>query len=238
MDTQLTKYPALICARGGSKGVPGKNIRELAGIPLIGHAILKALEVEKVSEVFVSTDSDEIAEIAKEYGAIVPFRRPDHLAADDSPEWKVWQHAVRYLQDNYIEPVSGLVVVPATAPLRIAEDIRRCVETYEKSDCDCVISVTEAHRNPYFNMVFTTEDGYSRLVIEQEKYVFRRQDVPVVYDMTTVAYVVRPEFVLSAENLFSGKIKHVVIPMERALDIDTEFDFKIAEFLLNSVEEK
>ncbi|BCL60664.1 acylneuraminate cytidylyltransferase [Desulfomarina profundi] len=238
MENKLKKYPALICARGGSKGVPGKNIRKLAGIPLIGHAILKAMEVENISEVFVSTDSDEIAEVARKYGAIVPFRRPEYLAEDDSPEWKVWQHAVRYLQDNYGKPFFGMVVIPATAPLRSAEDIRRCVETFEENDCDCVITVTEAHRSPYFNMVLTTEDGYSHLVIEREEHVFRRQDVPVVYDMTTVAYVVHPEFVLSAENIFSGKVKHVVIPVERALDIDTELDFKIAEFLLKSVGEK
>jgi N-acylneuraminate cytidylyltransferase len=228
----LDKYPALICARGGSKGVPGKNIRKLAGIPLIGHAISKAKEVEQISEVFVSTDSTEIAEVAQQYGASVPFMRPAELAADDSPEWKVWQHAIRFLQEEYKEVAGGLVVVPATAPLRVAEDIRKCIEKFEEDECDCVITVTEAHRSPYFNMVTTAEDGYSRLVIDRRTKIFRRQDAPVVYDMTTVAYVVRPEFVLSSDELFSGKVKHIIIPVERALDIDTEFDFKLAEFLL------
>lgn len=228
----MNKYPALICARGGSKGVPGKNIRELAGVPLIGHAILRAQEVEQISEVFVSTDSAEIAEVARQYGASVPFMRPADLAADDSPEWKVWQHALRFLQKKYKEAAGGLVVVPATAPLRAAEDIGKCIRKFEEEECDCVITVTEAHRSPYFNMVTTAEDGYTRLVIDHRKKIFRRQDVPAVYDMTTVAYVVRPEFVLSSDGLFSGRVKHVTVPVERALDIDTEFDFKLAEFLL------
>jgi len=230
----LKTYPALICARGGSKGVPGKNIRSLAGRPLIGWAIQAALQVERISSVIVSTDSLEIAEVAKQQGAEVPFIRPAELARDDSPEWDVWRHALRYLKENSNEYIPGLIVVPATAPLRNSEDLERCLNAYEKDDCDCVITVTDAHRSPYFNMVSTGENGYSHLVIEPAQSVFRRQDVLITYDMTTVAYVARPDFVLKAKGLFEGRVKSVHIPLERALDIDTEHDFKIAEFFMTA----
>ncbi len=223
----------MICARGGSKGVPGKNIRPLAGRPLIGWAIQTALQVERISSVIVSTDSSEIAEVAKQQGAVVPFMRPAELAQDDSPEWNVWQHALRYLKKTGNEDIPGLIVVPATAPLRNSEDLERCLDAYEKDDCDCVITVTDAHRSPYFNMVTEGMDGFSRLVIDPMEKVFRRQDVPITYDMTTVAYVARPDFVLKADGLFKGRVKSIHIPLKRALDIDNEHDFRIAEFLMN-----
>lgn len=229
----MKKYPALICARGGSKGVPGKNIRLLAGKPLIGWAIQTALQVERISEVIVSTDSPEIAEVAMKEGATVPFIRPDELARDDSPEWQVWQHALTYINKTVDGKIPGLVVVPATAPLRKPKDIERCLDCYENEDCDCVITVTDAHRSPYFNMVNEGADGYSHLVVEPSENVFRRQDVPVVYDMTTVAYIVRPEYVLAADGLFQGRVKHVLIPLKRALDIDTELDFRMAELFMD-----
>lgn len=228
------KYVALICARGGSKGLPGKNVRPLAGRPLIAWAIGHAKAVQRISRVIVSTDSEEIAAAAHEAGAEVPFLRPAELAQDNSPEWLVWRHALNYLKETGGSYPDALVTVPATAPLRAVEDIERCVDEYEKGGADVVITVTDAHRSPYFNMVKVQSDGYVGLVIPPDGSVFRRQDAPAVYDVTTVAYVVRSEFVMTRNGIFEGLVRHVHIPAERALDIDTPLDFKIAECLMAS----
>jgi len=227
------RYLGLICARGGSKGVPGKNIRVIDGKPLIVHAIEMALQVEQIDRVVVSTDSPEIAKVVKTTDADIPFMRPSELSADQSSEWLVWRHAIQYLKNNEGEEYDGLVVVPTVAPLRALEDLSACIKEFEKGAVDIVITVSEAHRNPYFNMVCQDENGYCRLVIPPQEQVVRRQDAPVVYDMTTVAYVVNPDFVLSADSLFEGRVRSVQVPCEHALDIDTEFDFQLAEYLIN-----
>jgi CMP-N-acetylneuraminic acid synthetase len=227
------RYVALICARGGSKGLPGKNIMALGGVPLIGRAIQVAKQVDRIDRIIVSTDSENIAHVARKYGAEVPFIRPTELAQDNSSEWLVWQHMLNYLAENDPEVVDGLVNLPATAPLRDAIDVENCLDEYEKRDVDVVVTVAAAHRSPYFNMVKNDNQGYSSLVIPDNK-IHRRQDAPVVYDMTTVAYVARPKYVQSSKGIFEGKVRSVVIPVERAIDVDTLLDFKIAECILGS----
>jgi CMP-N-acetylneuraminic acid synthetase len=222
---------ALICARGGSKGLPGKNIRPLAGRPLIAWSIVQARAVRRIGRVIVSTDSETIAAAARDAGAEVPFLRPSELAQDNSPEWLVWRHALNWLRESSGAYPDALIVVPTTAPLRSAEDLENCLDEYEKGNADVVITVTDAHRSPYFNMVRRNADGTVGLVIPPDGRVVRRQDAPVVYDMTTVAYVARPEFVLNRNGIFEGRVCQVHIPTERALDIDTLLDFRIAECL-------
>jgi N-acylneuraminate cytidylyltransferase len=228
------KAVAFIFARGGSKGLPGKNIRYLAGKPLIGWAIEQASAVARIDRVIVSTDSEEIAEVARTHGAEVPFIRPTELAQDNTPEWLVWRHALNYLKESTGSYPEALVSVPATAPLRAVEDLEHCLDEYEKGGADVVITVTDAHRSPYFNMVKAEGDGCVGLVIPPVGSVFRRQDAPVVFDVTTVAYVVRPEFVMTRNGIFEGLVRHVHVPLERALDIDTPLDFRIAECLMAS----
>lgn len=227
------KAIAFIFARGGSKGLPGKNIRPLAGKPLIAWSIEQALAVKRIERVIVSTDSEEIAQVAREFGAEVPFIRPAELAQDNSPEWLAWRHAINYLQEKNGVLPTAMVSVPATAPLRLPIDIENCMDAYEKGDADIVITVSEANRSPYFNMVKTNEDGTVSLVIPPQTAITRRQDVPVVYDMATVAYVARPEFVLTHHAVFEGRVKAVIVPKDRAVDIDTLLDFQMAECLLS-----
>ena len=222
-----------IFARGGSKGVPRKNVRPLAGKSLIAYAIETALASDLIDRVIVSTDDEEIAGVAQQYGAEVPFMRPPELAQDNSSEWLAWQHAIRTLETTKGEPnMDAFVSIPPTSPLRAVEDVDACIRTLLESDVDVVITVKPAERNPYFNMVMLDEEGYARLVIPADQPVHRRQAAPLVYDMTTVAYAARPEFVLKADSIFEGTVKAVVVPVERSLDIDTELDFKLAEFLL------
>ena len=225
------RYVALICARGGSKGLPGKNVRLLAGKPLIGWSIRTAKQVERISRVIVSTDSVDIARTAREHGAEVPFMRPPELAQDDSPELSVWRHALSYLE-NQRYGMDALVVIPPTSPLRNVQDVCNCIDEFEKGGVDIVVTVTDARRSPYFNMVTIDQDGYSSLVIPPTDSILRRQDTPDVFDMTTVAYVVGQQFVHEHDSPFEGRVRSVHVPRERALDIDTLLDFRIAECLI------
>jgi N-acylneuraminate cytidylyltransferase len=226
-----------IFARGGSKGVPRKNVRLLAGKPLIAYAIEVARKSTLIDRVIVSTDDSEIADVAAKFGAEIPFMRPPELAQDDSPEWLAWQHAIRTLSGPVSDPKWDVFVcIPTTAPLRKVEDVDACIGALLAGDADVAITVRPAQRNPYFNMVTIDNQGHAHLVIPPQRETFRRQDAPLVYDMATVAYATRPEFVLSATSIFQGKVKAVVVPSERALDIDTELDIRVAEFLLRQQE--
>ena len=227
------KAIAFIFARGGSKGLPGKNIRRLGGKPLIAWSIEHSQAVKRIQRVIVSTDSEEIAKVARDYGAEVPFIRPAELARDDSPEWMAWRHALNYLLEKEGELPEVMLSVPATAPLRSPLDIENCLDEYEKDNADMVITVTDAHRSPYFNMVKFNVDGTVGLVIAPQSAIARRQDAPIVYDMATVAYVIRPEFVMTHNSHFQGRVRAVHVPYERAIDIDTLLDFQMAEFFLN-----
>lgn len=224
---------ALICARGGSKGLPGKNIRLLGGRPLIAWAIAQAAEVPRIGRIIVSTDSEQIAAVAREAGAEVPFMRPEELARDDSPEWLAWRHALNYLKESSGAFPDALIVTPATAPLRSRADVESCLDCFAEGDADVVFTVTEARRSPYFSMVKCDADGRVSLVIPPPEAVFRRQDAPAVYDITPVAYVARPEYVMSKVGLFAGRARIVHVPAERAVDVDTLLDFEIAECLLS-----
>lgn len=219
---------AFIFARGGSKGLPGKNIRPLGGIPLLARSIQVARQLPAVTRVIVSTDAEEIAAVAREYGAEV-IQRPAALAGDTASEWLAWQHAIRTLEARG-EHFEVFLSLPATSPLRAAEDVQHCLDALD-AGTDVVITVTPATRNPYFNMVVREPDGSSHVVCASTGVV-RRQDAPPIYDITTVAYVTRPAFVLGHERLFDGRVKSVIVPRERAVDIDDIYDFKMAEFML------
>lgn len=224
---------AFIFARGGSKGVPRKNVRLLAGKPLIVHSIELAKRCPSVSAVIVSTEDPEIADVASRYGATVPFIRPPELATDRAAEWLAWQHAVKYMIDaGQMRDDDLFVSLSATSPLRAVEDVEAAVKKFRSVDADAVIGVTAAHRNPYFNMVRRLPDGRVRIFAGDAAQVTRRQDAEPVFDITTVVYVVSPSFILTSSSLYSGRIYSVEIPVERALDIDTSLDWDIAEFLL------
>lgn len=229
MSDRLT---AFIFARGGSKGLPGKNIKPLAGKPLIGWAIEAALAVPEIGRVVVSTDDFVIARVALACGAEVPFMRPDGLASDTASELDAWRHALETLHGTEGTLPDPFISVPATAPLRKPEDIAACVDCYRSGGADIVLTATEAHRNPWFNMVAAGADGTVALVNSPDGAVTRRQDAPQVMDVTTVAYVADPRFLLAGGKLFSGRVKAVQVPVERAIDIDTAHDFAIAEFLM------
>lgn len=221
---------AFIFARGNSKGLPGKNIKFLGGKPLLAHSIGIAQSVPGIDKVFVSTDSAEIAAVAEAFHATV-IMRPDELSTDTASEWLAWRHAITTLQAQG-DDFGIFVSLPATSPLRSTEDVEQCMASLDE-ETDVVITVTPASRSPYFNMVVRNDEGFSQLVCSGPN-ISRRQDAPAVYDMTTVAYVARPEFIMSSDRIFSGRVKSVVVPRERAVDIDDIYDFKLAEMFLES----
>ena len=222
------KIYAFIFARGGSKGIPDKNIRLLAGKPLLAWAIEIARDIPEINRVFVSTDDTHIAEIARECGAEV-IDRPPELAQDDTPEWFAWQHAVKWLEARG-DSFDVFLSLPTTSPLRSKEDVLNCLNRLDDVT-DIVVTYTEARRSPWFNMVRIDKNERLHLLVEGN--YTRRQDVPEGYDMATVAYVTRPSFILNHENIWDGFVRGVLIPPERAIDIDTMFDFEMVKLILN-----
>lgn len=222
---------AVIFARGGSKGLPQKNLLPFEGKPLIARAILQAKAVSRIRRVIVSTDCNEIAKVAKKYGGEVPFLRPAKLATDSAPEWLAWRHALKWIENEEGQMPDAMVSVPPTSPLRTPNDIEAALDEFCKGEADAVIAVTPSDRNPWFNMVTIDDRGSVGLVQSGKKSFTRRQDAPQTYDVTTVVYVLRPKFVKTKCSLFSGCLRAVKVPRERAVDIDTLLDYKIACFL-------
>ena len=217
-----------IFARGGSKGIRKKNIRNLFGKPLIAYSLIMAKDILEIDEVFVSTDSNEIAEVAILYGANI-IKRPANLAEDNSPEWLAWVHAVKWAFEKY-GPFTKFLSLPATAPLRSKEDVNKCLEKFKLKN-DVVLTMTEANRNPWFNMVNLDNEKYATKFLSG-KPINRRQDAPKSFDITTIAYVAKTDFILNFSSIWEGKVKGVIIPKERALDIDDRYDFSIAQHLI------
>lgn len=223
------EFNAFIFARGGSKGLPRKNVLEIGGIPLVGHSINHAKKIKNIKNIYVSTDDNEIAQISKEYGAHL-IKRPFSLSQDNSPELLAWKHAIKYVFDNHGE-FSGFVSLPCTSPLRSEVDINNCIKKLNEK-FEVVITMTESRRSPWFNMVKEGEHGRLFLLNNVEnKKVSRRQDVPKTFDITTVAYVAKTNFILNADSIWDGNVGGVRIPPHRSIDIDTKLDFEIAKFI-------
>lgn len=220
----------IIPARGGSKGLPGKNIKELLGKPLIAYSIEQARHSKYIDRVIVSTDSKAIADISKQYSAEAPFMRPKEYAEDDSSIFDVLLHAMDWLEkkENYFFDV--LVLLHVTAPLRNSEDIDNCIELLVKKDADNVFSVTPANRNPYFNMVEVSKDEKVRLIKKGD--FTTRQSAPEVFDMNASIYVWWKDILKEKRATLLENSHIYIMPKERSVDIDDAIDFKIAEVLL------
>lgn len=224
---------ATICCRGGSKGVEGKNIKPLAGKPLIAYTIEAAKQSTLIDDLIISTDSTEIANIAKQLGANIPFIRPAHLASDTASKWPVFIHAVEAYEKQTGKQVDYVVDLDVTVPLKTAEDIDGAIQlALSNTNTDVVITGYEPERNPYFNMMEVDEDGFATIVKQSTKPIVRRQDAPQVYSLTPAAYVIKKSALYNYEHWSKAKCKIYPIPRERAIDIDTAMDFKLVEFLM------
>lgn len=223
-----------ICARGGSQGVPRKNIRMLMGKPLIVHTIEQALASPIIDRVFFSTDDAEIAAVAKAAGAEVPFLRPAEMATSSAAKLPVIEHLVGEVEKMGVT-VTRIVDLDPTSPLREQADIAAAYAMLD-DDTDCVITGYPAEKNPYFNMVEPTGDGTVGLVKRLANDVTSRQAAPKVWSMNGSIYVWH-RHTLKA-GLWNGRTRIYEMPHERSVDIDTEIDFRMVELLMAEAQAK
>jgi CMP-N-acetylneuraminic acid synthetase len=222
---------AIIPARGGSKGIPRKNMQLLRGKPLISYSIHAALQSHTIQKTVVSTDDESIACAARQYGAEVPFLRPLHLSTDTATSVSVLQHAVRYLADKEEDPADIIVCLQPTSPLRSAEDIDQAVTLCLSTGADSVVSLCPAEHHPYWMKTVVGNRVYPLMEVDDEKYP-RRQDLPPVYQLNGAVYVTRRRILLEEDRLLGGNTLAYVMPRERSVDIDTPIDLKLAELLM------
>lgn len=220
-----------ICARGGSQGVKNKNIRDLLGKPLIAHSIDTAMATGLFRHIVVSTDSDEIAEVATRFGAEVFFKRPPELASDTAAKLPVIRHALIESERHYGHKFSALVDLDATSPLRRAEDVIGAWQLFCQGDYGNVITAMPSRKSPYFNMVELGQNGRVHLSKRLEQPVVRRQDAPRCYDMNASIYIWNRDTLLSEDRVVADNTGLFIMPEDRSIDIDTENDFLFVEFL-------
>jgi len=238
----MTTHPRVlvsICARKGSKGVLLKNIRPLLGLPLIAHTVRQALEWPRKTHVLVSTDSEEIAEIARQHGADTPFLRPEHLATDTVAKMPVLIHALEQAEKYYREKFDVLLDLDPTSPVRTVEDIERGWRVFRDSKKAVCFSVVRGRKNPYFNMVERGADGHVRLVKTLEGSFASRQAAPAVFEMNASIYFYTREFLLSnPRSLWEDDPEFFEMGPETAFDIDEERDFLITELMMQRLLER
>ncbi|CAM4239975.1 cytidylyltransferase domain-containing protein [Gillisia hiemivivida] len=219
----------VIPARGGSKGVPGKNIKVLDGKPLIQYTVDLARELFEDSDITVSTDDRAIKNTVEKLGLNVPFIRPDELATDKSGTQEVLIHALNYSKSIGKEYDTILLLQP-TSPFRNSEQVREAINLYEKSkDVDMVLSVKETKANPYY--ILREENSFGYLEPSKVGNFTRRQDCPPVWEINGALYVINVKSLLTSSISHFKKVKKYVMDEETSHDIDTLFDWKFAEFL-------
>ena len=219
---------AIIPARGGSKGLPGKNVRPLNGKPLIAYAVEEALKAKHIDRVIISTDDEEIARVAVEYGAELPFMRPAELASDTAMAIDNYIYTIGRLEEEDGKPIDAFVVLQPTSPLRIAEDIDGAIELFEQKDADSVISYCqEAH--PVTWHKYLDEDGHFVDIFEAN--IKNRQENRESYYPNGAVYVFRTSMIRERKYYTDNSYAYVM-PRIRSVDIDFIEDFEYAEFLL------
>ena len=220
-----------IAARMGSVGVPRKNFRDLCGHPLVEWSLSQLLSNETVEHVFVSTDDPELHEFSIMKGARDLGLRATELSGNRVAKWDVWKDSVAKIEKLY-GPITTFVDLDCTAPLRLEEDIISALQLFKTQKPDMVMSCCEAKKNPYFNLLEPEKNGTLRLSKRTAGILTARQNVPLVYEHAASTYVIDPDYIKSSQSLYEGRVIPYVMPAERCIDIDSELDFKIVEFLL------
>lgn len=223
----------VICARGGSKGVPLKNIREINGKPLISWTIEQALRIKKLNNIIVSSDSSKIIDIARSYGIDAPFVRPSYLSNDKAGKWEVWKHALIESESFFKTKFDLFIDLDCTCPLREDNNIYEAIDLFNNEKVDGVISVCPSRKNPYFNIVELTNNGL-KISKPLPEFIKSRQEAPIVYDHVAALYVLDTNYIRSASNLFEGNVIPYDLGIKNGIDIDTEIDFNYVEYVLRN----
>lgn len=221
------KILALIPARGGSKGIPRKNVKPIAGRPLIAWTIEAALRSTRLSGVVVTTDDEEIAAVAREFGAKTPFLRPAELARDDTPGIDPVLHALQELP-----AFDAVVLLQPTSPLRCTADIDACIDLAERTGAPCVVSTAEVQTHP--QLIFHVDEGGRMRPLSDTPPATRRQDMPAMYTPNGAVYFARSNWLARQRRFLSPETLAYVMPAERSVDIDTPLDWTLAELLLKA----
>lgn len=221
-----------ITVRAGSKGVPGKNLRIVAGVPLFGHSVQQAVASGLFDEVVVTTDSQEILDLAPSFGATGIVVRPPHMATDTAGKVQAIAHAVLETEARLGVRFDTSVDLDATSPLRTVDDIIAAVALFDSSDVDSLITGTEARRNPYFNLVELQPDGTVAVSKKPDDAVLRRQDAPRSFDMNGSIYVWKRDSLIENPVVFFPSTILYEMPPERSQDIDSEYDFAVVRWLM------
>lgn len=224
------KIIVIIPARGGSKGVPRKNVRLLAGKPLIAHSIEAALKSKYVEQVVVSTEDKEIADVSREFGVNI-IKRPEELAQDSSPTIDTIFHVLNFLESKN-DSFNVVVLLQPTSPLRTADDIDDAIELFLKTECESLISVCEAIHPPFWYSKI--EEGYLKPLFEEKYLDMRRQDIPKTYLPNGAMYISTPEILKKYRSFNCPKTTPYIMPIQRSIDIDNEIELITAEILLKS----
>lgn len=220
---------AIILARGGSKGIPKKNIKPISGKPLIAWTIDAAKKSSYIDQVILSSDDDEIIETAKKYGCHVPFKRPAHLATDSSPNSGAILHAI----ENIGEKFDYLVFLQPTSPLRTSADIDECVRILMENDANACVSVTEQKKPLEWH--YRINNKKLDPLLKTDNFPQIRQHAENIFVLNGGVYVAKTDFYCTHKTFLTDQTLAYVMPEERSIDIDTEFDMLIAETLLNNI---
>jgi len=221
----------IITARSGSKGLPGKNILDFGGKPLINWTILAAQKSKFIDHLILSTDDIEIANVARKLNCGVPFMRPSELAGDDTSSEDVLIHAL----DNIDQEFGYLVLLQPTSPFRLAKDIDGCLEQCRDLQSPVCVSITEPDKSPYW-MVYMDEQNRLHQLLKLDTPVSRRQDLPASYALNGAVYVAEVEWFRTHRKFLSSETVGYVMPKERSIDIDTPFDLEVAKLLIKNKE--
>lgn len=220
-----------ICARGGSKGVKNKNIRSFGGVPLIGVTIQQALDSGEFDTLAVSSDSDEILEVARRFKVPHLIKRSSELATDQAPKLPVIKDCVRSVEKITGEQYGIMVDLDATSPLRTPQDIKNAIQLLIQSGATNVITGNESRKSPYFNLVEEDSNHVLTLSKSPTQPIFRRQDTPKCYDLNASIYAWKREAFWDLEKIIVPTARLYEMPLERSIDIDSEVEFLMAEFL-------
>jgi CMP-N,N'-diacetyllegionaminic acid synthase len=227
---EVQGFLAVIPARGGSKGIPRKNIMPLHGRPLIQYSIEAALSVKGVEKVLVSTDDSEIAGISAELGAWVPFSRPDALSTDQAKTIDVLKHAISETEKLLEKRFEHVILLQPTSPLRRKDDIEAAIEIYLENSADSLQSVSPSLVHPY--LLRTIQNNSLSPFLKQTDPNLRRQDLDEVYQLNGAIYIVKRDLLLNQDTIVGSNNVGYVMPKERSVDIDDMFDFYLAESLM------
>lgn len=237
MSKNIPKILAVIPARGGSKGLPGKNIIQLGGKPLIAHSIEVAKESKLIQRIITTTDDMEIADVAKSYGAEIPFIRPSELALDDTPPEPVLKHAIEFLEQKEDYKPDIIVWLEPPYPIRTAEEVDEAIQMFiDDPEADSLRAVCRPFQNPY--KMWVLEGKYLKPLINQDREVFHtgpRQNIRDVYWQNTHIFLLRYDTIMKGGNFYGDKILPYILNEDRFIDIDSKFDLELAEMIMGKM---